>query len=71
MVSDLEGRRLRASANVFLSAGMCLTFMLYGVILSSSFSSLLLVTSERSLFSMLTNDLWSVKHSIGLCAPFM
>ena len=71
VVSDLEGRRLRASANVFLSAGICFTFILYGVMLSSNLNSLLLVASERSLFSMFTSDLWSVKHSICVCAPFM
>ena len=71
VVSIFEGSLLRASANVFLSAGICFTLMLYGVMLSSNFNSLLLVTSARSLFSMFTSDLWSVKHSICVCAPFI
>ena len=70
-MSVYEGNLLSASANVFLSAGICFTLMLYGVMLSSNFNSLLLVTSASSLFSMFTSDLWSVKHSICVCAPFM
>ena len=67
----LDGSLLSASAKVFLSAGMCFTMILYGVMLSNNLSSLLFVTSARSLFSMLTRALWSVKHSISLCAPLM
>ena len=71
VVSLFEGSWLSASANVFLSAGMFFTFILYGVMLSSNFNSLLLVISARSLFCMFTSDLWSVKHSICVCAPFI
>ena len=53
----LDGSLLSASAKVFLSAGMCFTMILYGVMLSSSLSSLLFVTSARSLFSMLIRAL--------------
>ena len=70
-MSVFEGSLLSASANVFLSSGMCFTLMLYGVMLSSNFNSLLLVTSARSVFSMFTSDLLSVKHSICVCAPFI
>ena len=65
------GSRLSSSANVFSSAGMCFTLMLYGVMLSCSFNSLLFITSVRSLFFMFSRDLWSVKHSICFCAPFI
>ena len=67
----LDGSLLSASVKVFLSAGMCFTMILYGVMLSSNLSSLLFVTSARSLFSMLIRALWSVKHSISVCAPLM
>ena len=71
VVSVFEGSLLSASANVFSSSGICFTLMLYGMMLSSNFNSLLLVTSARSLFSMFSSDLLSVKHSICMCAPFM
>ena len=53
----LDDSLLSASANVLLSACMCCTLMLYGVMLSSSLSSLLFVTSARSLFSMFMSAL--------------
>ena len=71
VVSVFKGSWLSASANVFLPAGIGFTFKLYGVMLSSNFNSLLLVPSARSLFFMFTSDLWFVKHSICVCAPFM
>ena len=71
VVCVLDGSLLSASANVFLSAGICSTLILYGVMLSRSRSSLLFVTSARSFLSMLTRALWSVKHCIWCVAPFM
>ena len=62
-LSVSDGSLLSASANVFLSAGMCFTLKLYVVMLSSSLNSLLFVTLARSLFSL--------KLLTCVCAPFM